>query len=689
MSLPPLDDLMQTPLEVWTFLWNEGGVDVKNYDESLVEDLRVTLDRTLAPSHLPPGPFEVALANSGVSVEQFLGSFFTAAQPYAEMMSELLTMFERAGAKTTRRNLLVQFRFSETLPPLAFDLEHFRKWLLRWQEIEASWLANVWSSKELWTLSKILRGTRSSTVDDVNAREWITLYFEAEKWPDFVPSAPRTGHSRLDAALGRAWTVWGAVVRASAAQGPDRKRLRERAFGQPDDYPSLDPEEDARRLWPVRLLGELDRDNWAGSFATDLYHRAEQLSNADDADQEQNAVSLAEILERFFAALPKAIVGGRALQKQIEEFLQLPLWKQRHELYSAWVFTRILDALEPTAPRVHLVEEELSFSFSGSHLATASVFEPALHVYAEMRSPLDNPRGKGRSKHIQPDYTILTDPLTDVRTSIIAIKCKQYLRADAARFSNALTDYAKGQPNAQIILVNYGPIHSRILDRVEDELRKRTQILGHMRPGHDGQLARDQFRELVRGAVKTRFGTLKGPPGPASATATTKTVAAKIVLTWGNLPADLDLHLRVSSGTDFEVNYRTGVSYENRGSIEAEPFVHLDHDDRNGNGTESIEVARVLATATYRCAVHNFSDEVPLGGSRAELRSISEAGTVQLVCPESGDGAWWLLFDWQPDTGRLIIFDQLVASPWSLKARSLTGLTDHKPKKAIVNRSCH
>ena len=33
--------VLNTPLQVWEFLRDEGGIDAKRYDESLVEDLRL------------------------------------------------------------------------------------------------------------------------------------------------------------------------------------------------------------------------------------------------------------------------------------------------------------------------------------------------------------------------------------------------------------------------------------------------------------------------------------------------------------------------------------------------------------------------------------------------------------------------------------------------------------------------
>ena len=53
--------VLNTPLQVLEFLRDEGGIDVKRYDESLVEDLRAALNEAPAPSHLPTGDIEIFL----------------------------------------------------------------------------------------------------------------------------------------------------------------------------------------------------------------------------------------------------------------------------------------------------------------------------------------------------------------------------------------------------------------------------------------------------------------------------------------------------------------------------------------------------------------------------------------------------------------------------------------------------
>src|SRR5207248_407579 len=89
--------------------------------------------------------------------------------------------------------------------------------------------------------------------------------------------------------------------------------------------------------------------------------------------------------------------------RRLEEFLSLPMWKYRHELYSNWVATRVIAVLSDQGPTVHSAHGAIRFRFSGTHLATFDQPRPRLHLWTELRSLLKEPVGKGRSAGIQPD----------------------------------------------------------------------------------------------------------------------------------------------------------------------------------------------------------------------------------------------------------------------------------------------
>ena len=115
--------MIKETLDLWKYLKSNGGLDVKNYDYSIIEELQREL-------LLPIGKdFDKQLKDENITIENFIVAFFKVVEPFSEMMSDLLLMFEKAGAKTTNNNLDIEFDFDNAKSDLKFDLESFRKWI--------------------------------------------------------------------------------------------------------------------------------------------------------------------------------------------------------------------------------------------------------------------------------------------------------------------------------------------------------------------------------------------------------------------------------------------------------------------------------------------------------------------------------------------------------------------------------
>jgi hypothetical protein len=122
------------------FFKSEGGLDVdhEEYDAPIVEDIQVALGFST------DGDLDDQLSTHPVSIEQFLGALLTSIRPFTQMMTDLLTLFEKAGARRTNDGLGVRFDFeSDDVPDLDFDLDHFRDWLEQWRHLRQSALVRV------------------------------------------------------------------------------------------------------------------------------------------------------------------------------------------------------------------------------------------------------------------------------------------------------------------------------------------------------------------------------------------------------------------------------------------------------------------------------------------------------------------------------------------------------------------
>lgn len=93
--------------------------------------------------------------------------------------------------------------------------------------------------------------------------------------------------------------------------------------------------------------------------------------------------------------------------------------------------------------------------------------------------------------------------------------------------------------------------------------------------------------------------------------------SARIKLTWGTDPDDLDSHL---TGPTAGSTTRFHVYYSNTGSQAAAPYAELDVDDTSSFGPEIITINR-FTPGLYRYSVHHFSgiSTIPASPARVEL----------------------------------------------------------------------
>ena len=649
-------NMLSTASDVWTFLKQSGGLSLDNYDQELPKELF----ESLRSSSSTPSATDLdsLLKADAVSVEDFLVAFFRVVQPFADMMVDLLRLFEEAEATQGKQNLTVRFDFDKDLSPLEFDLEHFRRWQESWQRVAGSFLANVWNHDSLWRLNGFLC-SMNDRVRDPRMQRWLDGYYAGNnrrgQWPDAEPPPPQCGIPELDATLARVWRVWLTVVQQSKRHGVDRERLNRLCFGPDRIRRSQSESEQNQEPWPVQLLGSLDSDNWAASLAQGAYCTAERIGAMTEPERSEEASALNQKLTELFDSLQVIEVEGESLQRTLQDFLNLPVWQRRHELYSAWISTQIVNALRDHGVDLHCLGGQLLFEFKGTHLATIGTFHPNLHLMAELRSPLAAPRGFGRKRAIQPDYSLITSPITSPECSILEVECKQYLAASKRKFADALTDYANGRPNARIVLVNYGPLTDDILDEVDIGVRDRTRLIGWMRPRSEP--SQSDFAELVKAVVRDRFSSVPetGAFVPFSQTQPGRLVG-QIVLRWESVPRDLDLYLRIlHEGQALEVDF------SHMGDISGGPWALLDQDVRDGRGPETIQIARWL-DGTYRCAVHNYSRDPGLAGCGARLTMTLGGQELSFECPTSGTGEWWEVFSLSPTTSKLEILNRITTS---------------------------
>lgn len=103
---------------------------------------------------------------------------------------------------------------------------------------------------------------------------------------------------------------------------------------------------------------------------------------------------------------------------------------------------------------------------------------------------------------------------------------------------------------------------------------------------------------------------------------------ARFVLTWGEKPKDLDLHLM---GPGFHVSYQDMRNVPNE--------ARLDRDAMNGFGPETISANRVRSDASYAVWVHNYTGSTPIDRS-AQVQFYLSDGTAEAVVLPATSARW-------------------------------------------------
>jgi hypothetical protein len=117
----------------------------------------------------------------------------------------------------------------------------------------------------------------------------------------------------------------------------------------------------------------------------------------------------------------------------------------------------------------------------------------------------------------------------------------------------------------------------------------------------------------------------------------------RAVLTWGQDPHDLDLHLWT---------LQTEVYFSHKGSLEETPYAFLDVDDLDGYGPETITIGTLLDTCKF--SVYNYAGSPDITVSRAHIDFYKGASLLRSFdVPTTGSGLWWYAFDLTP-TGSII-----------------------------------
>jgi len=607
-----------TPVALWRELCLSAGLELRlkggrpGRDADIEDALRAalaapstakSLEAWLASDILSPRPT--------VTVEQLLVEVLKSQGGFAQMMQDILSMLITANAQRAAHNLSVSFKFDELTDPIVATLKQFQETVQRTKKVLET-RPKLPNSNLMWPISEVLRNFLSE--------------HPKSRPPDFPPTHPivATNHHRLDTQLARLARLVSDFIELWKRHGPDRQQVFAAAIAMPistsDENVLSGQLKAATDFWDVGVL--------AG---------AQEISNQVISGR----LLPDKALERLTEALDEVEWMDVWVDQTIQELLDilaLPAWRRRHELYSVWVGTRLLRAVEQEAPDIcfHLIKGVLSFEFGGSRLATFDWNGEQFDIWAELRSALVGKSFK-RKKGIQPDFRVVRADLSgspNARTTYV-LECKHYLHASTLNFTQAAADYARSCPNAVVHVVNHGPADdSTMRALLHDELKNSVRFIGGATPLEE--VATQALSSAIRDAL------FPGQPLPASnpsapeqlaskiATSVTAGCVGYILLEWDDSLNDMDLALQV-----IEPNGQVTMSIDYRcaGALDGPPFACFGKDVRVGPGMERIDIS-AWHFNRYKLVATNYSETGLMKPQTLHCSIVTETGQTQLHCPE-------------------------------------------------------
>jgi hypothetical protein len=609
---------LETAAALWPELSSKAGLTGprENRRGKYDADLLAALKEALFPDQA--GDLDALIAASDLSAEALLRAFFATMQPFAEMKKDILAMLAEAGAHASGDALRIRFNFDEDGEPLDLLLAQFRSQMERIVEVFTPNPPRI-EIGDLWALAKA--GFEDQPygpppwVDPLRLATVIAWLADYEAGAPFrsLESGWRVDDPETDARLDRVVRLMNAVLARFRQHGRTRTELA--AVGHD---PLAGDVEDESGL-SIYQLWIIESDSWPRAIVHWIFRVHEAFFRGDTA-------RMAQVLHKVDALLPEFdddAGSASALARVLEDILDLPVWKHRHEVYAVWLGAQIHRGLSQAGWRFrfHLVEDRLEFAFRGVHLATLLRHdsEPELYWWTELRSEHADLPNAHRTTGIQPDYRIRRAPLSAPDPDVLVLEAKQHLRSANREFREAIEDYAHACPQAGVLLANHGPCGKTLMAQVAPEASRRALARGNVHPGDMDNV--EQLRDDVARVVDC---ALTGEVAQAFL------VPCEITLTWGALPADLDLHVYPQAGGHLFYQQPRGEGAE------------LGPDVTSGYGPERATVH--AANGVYAIAVHQFSESGDLSASGAVVEIAIgphfDRSHHRFEVPP-GEGRWW------------------------------------------------
>lgn len=560
--------MIKTSLELYNKLCDDAGLNIKDdfydveFNKQLFKALAIKSKEEL----------------NTINIEFFVQEFFNVLYPYSKMMSEILKFYEEAKSKSNGKNIEVTFNFEEIDSKLTFDLNKFKEYHEKLNSIILSYSSQITNNDlvQIWNLF-----IEKGNINKNENSQVIEMPIEdRNEWPKelIFENYDKLNDDEISFIIKRLINILNDLLNYAKSES--------NSFA------------DLFQLYEIKAT-----DNTIKTNSIELTTR--QILNAirdrvlSFLYNEINQSIIDEYIVELKNDLKRILKFDTKKQKEeyiksFEEYLSLPIWKARHEIYSVWVSSKIKEATNYLTPLINTTDEKLEYSFKAYNLISYDTLPEKIDLYSELKLSHDKNISDKRKENVQPDYTLIrkrANPLNE--DAILVVECKQYKRSTKKNFAEAIVDYANAHPNAHIFLVNYGNITQSVMTAIQkyNIQESRYTLIDQFEPTNNASLK--LFTDKVKDQL---YGYYLKP----------QTIF--IELGWNDKFRDLDLELEVNiNKTNNKINYRYPNFEEQEMTISLNEDVRK-HKDSKSDDKEIIEINN-FKPLDYKVRVTKFSNE--------------------------------------------------------------------------------
>jgi hypothetical protein len=382
--------------------------------------------------NLPPKGIQQELDRGQVSLEEFVGAFFSLVQPFAQMYADVYTAMQRFGARGAAESIRLRFDFGKQLQDsLTFDLNEFREVEEVLRTIKGLISQQFWSDADLQKIFGFYQRLRNK-LPEPSFRD----YYSPGK-PYALPEVSTTART-LAPILEVLRDAFEHIIEARVeleqrqAAGTTLSNLGTATNeANSDDAAILQAANILTDLIPQFriLLGQAQQSGFEEAIGLDKVAQAARYFHDEIESQLQRRQQLADVQV-----------------KELLDVLQLPMWRFRWYLYEVWSTFQVLIALQNYDAHLALNGDQIRLE-EGRPSIVADIGTAGgarLQLWAQKQTPVDVPGRKG----IQPDLRLCEADGSRPEQTILIIEFKQRKKMTRPELEKLLDLYDIGAPQS-------------------------------------------------------------------------------------------------------------------------------------------------------------------------------------------------------------------------------------------------